>query len=70
MATLLEQAMEPFGASGPPADREKRWKAMEALPESVQETWGNLDASFFKLSSPEPGLRALVEANRNQFIAP
>ncbi len=70
MAALLEQAMEPFGTPGPPADREKRWKAMERLPESVQEAWGNLDASFYNLASPETGLRALVEANRNQFFAP
>ena len=52
MAALVERAMEPFGPSGPPADREERWKSMESLPESVREDWGELDDAFYALPSP------------------
>jgi hypothetical protein len=70
MATLVERAMEPFGPSGPPVNREARARAMEALPPSVPELWGNLDREFTDLASPEQGLRALVDGNRSAFIAP
>jgi len=70
MAALVERAMEPFGPSGPPADREERWKRMETLPESAREDWGELDDAFYALPSPEDGLRTLVESNRSWFLAP
>ena len=70
MAALVEQAMQPFGTSGPPADRDARARAIEALPASAQESWNQLDAQFYKLASPEEGLRALVDKNRRAFIAP
>lgn len=70
MAALLEQAMKPFGPSGPASNRGQRSKAIEALPSSVREEWGRLDSAFYALSSPESGLRALVETNRGQFFAP
>jgi hypothetical protein len=70
MAALIEQAMQPFGPSGPPADRAARAKAMETLPPSGRELWSQLDDQFYKLASPEDGLRALVDKNRSAFIAP
>ena len=70
MAALVEQAMQPFGPSGPPANRETRAKAIEALPASARELWNSLDDQFYKLASPEDGLRALVDKNRSAFIAP
>lgn len=70
MATLAEQAMQAFGPSGPPADRDTRSKAIEALPASARELWDELDDQFYKLASPEQGLRVLVDKNRRAFIAP
>ena len=70
MASLVEQAMQPFGPSGPPADRDARSKAIQALPASARELWDQLDGQFYKLASPEEGLRALVDKNRSAFIAP
>jgi hypothetical protein len=70
MAALIEQAMQPFGPSGPPADRNARAKAIDALPASARELWSQLDDQFYKLASPEDGLRALVDKNRAAFIAP
>ena len=70
MADLVERAMAVFGAAGPPTDREKRFEAIEALPESEKERWEELDAAFIKLPSPEAGLRAFVEAHRSEFYAP
>ena len=70
MAALAERAMQPFGASGPAADRDARTRAIQALPASARELWNQLDDEFYKLASPEDGLRALVEKNRPAFIAP
>jgi Domain of unknown function (DUF4375) len=70
MADLVERAMAAFGAAGPPADREKRSEAIEALPESEKERWEELDAAFINLPSPEAELRAFVEAHRSEFYAP
>jgi hypothetical protein len=70
MAALTEQAMQPFGPSGPPADRDARAKAIDALPASARDVWSQLDDQFYKLASPEDGLRALVDKNRGAFIAP
>lgn len=70
MADLVTRAMAVFGASGPPADRDERLEAMEALPESEKETWEELDDAFVNLSSPEAELRAFVEAHRSEFYAP
>lgn len=70
MAALAEQAMQPFGPSGPPADRDARSRAIQALPASARELWDQLDDRFYKLPSPEQGLRALVDKNRRAFIAP
>ena len=70
MAVLAERAMQPFGPSGPPADRDARAKAIQALPASARELWDQLDDQFYKLASPEQGLRALVDQNRRAFIAP
>ena len=70
MASLVEQAMQTFGPSGPPADRDARAKAIQALPASARESWDQLDDQFYKLASPEEGLRTLVDKNRSAFIAP
>lgn len=70
MAELVEKAMAVFGTAGPPADREKRWEAMEALPEPEKERWQELDDAFVQLPSPENELRAFVEAHRSEFYAP
>lgn len=70
MAALVEQAMQPFGPSGPPADRAARDRAIQALPPSARELWDQLDTQFYKLASPEQGLRDLVDKNRRAFIAP
>ena len=70
MAARAERAMQAFGPSGPPADRDARSRAMQALPASARELWDQLDDQFYKLASPEPGLRALVDKNRRAFIAP
>jgi hypothetical protein len=70
MAALAERAMEPFGPSGPPPDRDARSRAMQALPASARELWDQLDDQFYRLTSPEQGLLALVERNRRAFIAP
>jgi hypothetical protein len=43
---------------------------METLPPSARELWSQLDDQFYKLASPEDGLRALVDKNRSAFIAP
>jgi hypothetical protein len=70
MAALVERAMAPFGPSGPPADRDARATAIEALPAPAHELWDQLDDQFYKLASPEEGLRALVDQNRRAFFAP
>lgn len=70
MAALVERAMAPFGPEGPPADRGQRQKALNALPASARELWGELDKEFYGLASPEQGLRTLAEANRSAFFSP
>jgi hypothetical protein len=70
MAALVVRAMEVFGGSGPPADRESRERAMDKLPGSAAEAWSTLDDEFYKLPSPQQGLTALVESNRDAFFAP
>lgn len=70
MAGLVERALAPFGAAGPPAEREARWAALESLPESVREEWRELDGLFCSLVSPETELRAFVETHRRDFYAP
>jgi hypothetical protein len=69
MAALVERAMTPFGPSGPPADRDERWKAIAALPESARESWSDLDGAFYELPSAEAGLREFVAAHRADFYA-
>ena len=47
MARIVDQANAVFGRAGPPADRDARQRAIEALGSSAEETWGKLDTDFF-----------------------
>jgi len=47
-ANLARQANAMFGDEGPSADRAKRWKQMDALPEAAKKRWDELDTEFFR----------------------
>ena len=46
-ARIVERANAPFGADGPPPDRDSRSAAMVGLAEEVQELWTDCDQNFY-----------------------
>ena len=60
MAELAEEANGVFGPGGPPADREARRAAVEALPPAAQEALRRLEDRFFASSED---IDALLEAH-------
>lgn len=71
VARLVEQANAQF-AGGPSPDRSTRLKQLDALPDSAQEVWNELDGRFYELKFPVGGLstRAIDFAlkNRSEFF--
>ncbi|MFN7941614.1 MAG: DUF4375 domain-containing protein [Thermoanaerobaculia bacterium] len=66
-AALAEQANMLFGAAGPPADRAKRWAAMDTIPESTRTRWTELDEQFYKISDLDAKLLAYITAHEDEF---
>lgn len=67
-AQLVEQAMTPFGPTGPSTDRDARKAQIESLRGSARDLWATLSQAFFKYPDNLPELlRTYVAANKAQF---
>jgi hypothetical protein len=68
MAQIVDDANAVFGPGGPPADRDARLAALEALGPEAEERWNELDDRFFEYPDDLTGcLNAYVQANRAQI---
>lgn len=68
IASIVTEANAVFGADGPPADRDARLEALEALEPEARQRWGELDERFFEYPDDLTGcLYAFVQANSAQI---
>jgi uncharacterized protein DUF4375 len=68
MAAVVEEANAVFGDDGPPADRDARLRALDALGPDAQERWNALDDRFYEYPDNLTAcLYAYVQANRDQI---
>jgi hypothetical protein len=67
-AGLVAEASGQFGPDGPAPDRERRWKQMDGLRESVRDRWSALDDRFYEYRDNLSSLAAAyIRAHRDQF---
>ena len=68
MAAIVEQANAHFGAGGPPADRDQRQDALEALGDKPEAAWDELSGQFQNYPDDLTELLyAYVQANKPQI---
>jgi hypothetical protein len=67
-AELVIAANAVFGPEGPSADREQRWKQLEALGDRATTLWFDFDGGFFEYKDNLPALAAtFIRANKAAF---
>lgn len=70
-ASLLERAMAVFPGGKPPADRQKRWAAMETIKTQSEPVWKKCDDEFYQPKDDLDELSlACAKKNKTQIILP